>query len=91
MGGISSTFSNKELNALILRGVESEDNNVSICYLFLFTRHLLCPGTMPAIRSLAKMSNFFHVAPIGQKLRWKLQRTKKSQRFAKIEPDTPRR
>lgn len=47
-------------------------------YLLLFTRHLLCPGTMPAIRSLAKMSNFFHVTPIGQRFRWKLQRTKKS-------------
>lgn len=85
-GGISSTFSNKELNAPILRGLESEDNQVSICYLLLFTRHLLCPGTVPAIRSLIKMSNFFHVAPTGQRLRWKLQRTKKSQRFAKIEP-----
>lgn len=89
-GGISSTFSNKELNVPILRGLESENNQVSICYLLLFTRHFLCPGTVPAIRSLTEMSNLFHVAPTGQRLRWKLQRTK-SQRFAKIEPDTPRR
>lgn len=34
---------------------------------------------------LAKMSNFFHEALMGQRPRWELQRTQKSQRFTKID------
>ena len=87
--GVSATSFNKKLNGPMLRGKDSQHTKVSICQLLLSKRWLLGHGTAPAIGSLAKMNNSFHMAPTGDRLRWKLQRTQKSLRFTKIEQASP--
>lgn len=68
---------------MILRGEQS--GHQSVCLLAAPSpKTTLYPGMVPAISPWLT-----YVAPIRQRLRWKLLRTQKSQRFTKIGQASP--